>query len=91
MIAKIFPVWITKYALSQGIYEATAEIVSETMIKVTEVEEHPFYHGKDWYFSEQAALIDFERRRMAKIDSLKKALRKLETLTPTIKKLGENE
>lgn len=77
-------VWITKYALTQGIYEKEAELSfpgNEDMIEVITTTSGPkeFYHhkGKDWHTSREDAVERAEQMREQKILSLKKQIKKL--------------
>ena len=72
-------VWITKYALTKGIFTANADVVAPGMIKVSQ---GVYYHGRgrDWHES----FSDAQRRaydmRDEKIKSLKKMIAKLEKM-----------
>ena len=79
-------VWITKYALSQGIYthdnvEVCADI-NPNMIHCPGApgEMASVYHGKEWWKTEAEARAQAEKMRKDKIESLKKAIAKLEKL-----------
>lgn len=69
-------VWITKYALTKGIFTAWA-IIDDNMIKVGR---HEYYHGNDWHTDEKSAWERAEQMRHKKIHSLKKQIARLETL-----------
>lgn len=76
-------VYITKYALTQGIYEAEAEECSgfNGMIKIDG--EYPeYYHreGRDWCRTKEDAVKRAEEMREKRILSLKKQIEKLEKL-----------
>jgi hypothetical protein len=77
-------VYITKYALTQGIYEAEAERctdISPTMIElrnpgyVTET-----FHGNDWHETKEEAVARAEEMRLARVKSLEKSIAKLRKL-----------
>lgn len=76
--------YITKYALSEGIQEVDAELctgISETMIKYTLLGCYPQHaHKGEWFDSKEKAIADAESRRLRKIESLKKSIKKLEAL-----------
>lgn len=83
-----FEAWITKYALTKGIFKVQAELSntsSTTMIIVRDEENNymHFYHheGKDWHRSRQAAEEKANKMRLEKIQSLKQQIEKLETMT----------
>lgn len=73
-------VWITKYALTDGIIEM--ECVQFGDISVREVG-NPFptyYHGEggEWHRTKESAIKQAEAMRQKKIESLKKQIKKLE-------------
>lgn len=84
---KTIPVWITKYALTTGIYktEGKTSSISEDMIctKVNDdtVHYNLIFHGKDWYTSEKAAIEQAEEMRAKKLISLEKQIEKIKALT----------
>lgn len=81
-------VWITKYALTQGVYEA--EVIDDcrdtdpsgNMIAVKEESFTPYYHGKgkEWHETKESAISKAEQMRQKKISSLKKQIEKLEKM-----------
>lgn len=75
-------VWITKYALSGGIFCVDAEIrhdISSDM--VTWGERHAQHaHGKEWHRTEGEARARAEKMRKDRIASLNKSIAKLEKL-----------
>lgn len=86
-------IYITKYALTRGI------IKSKNDFGVIENDEQfgkscygrlsgymsQGFYGNDFQMTEELALADAERRRVRKIESLKKQIAKLEKLVITIK------
>lgn len=75
--------WITKYALTSGIYEREQIEIDGDMAIVLEPKSiggKNYYHGKDWHVTRDAALARAEDMRLAKIASLEKQLVKLEKL-----------
>lgn len=74
-------VWITKYALTQGIFEQKAELCEEGMIEV-KAEHTTYYHGegKDWHRTKESAVKRAEEMRQKKIASLKKQIERLEEM-----------
>lgn len=78
-------VYITKYALTQGIIEAEAEAVGPTtshnMISTKDKNGRlRHWHGDDWWFELKEALNHVERMRVRRIHSLKRQIEKLERL-----------
>lgn len=74
-------VWITKYALSKGIFTVDAEISQRGMAIVRGVNGN-FYHGegREWHRSEDGAIARANQMCAAKIVSLASQLRKLEQM-----------
>lgn len=78
----IIHVWVTKYALSQGIFEADAQhcqSVSERMICIPATGDTlaQHYHKPDWHTSREEAVAHARAMRDKKIVSLEKQLKKL--------------
>jgi len=76
-------VWITKYALSKGIFEAEAESsFTPRMAKITSPNwpKWPYFHGEEWHTTKEAAVKKAEKMRLARIESLKKQIAKLEKM-----------
>jgi hypothetical protein len=77
-------VWITKYALTQGIRLASATIADSTKneIRVRDIESYypEFFNKGEWFDNEQDAKADAEKRRLKQINLLKKQLIKLENM-----------
>jgi hypothetical protein len=86
-------VWITKYALTKGIFTADVEIcadVNPDMVKVVESQDQDnvyyhgdvYYHGedKDWHRSYLSAARRAVTMRDAKIESLQKQIIKLKRM-----------
>lgn len=81
-------VWITKYALTKGIFQA--EVTSaclETdptgnMICIKESGFNSYYHGKgkEWHENKESAVKRANEMRNKKIESLKKQIKKLENM-----------
>lgn len=76
--------YVTKYALSVGVLVVSGEVstISPEMLcyRVKGGRYDQYAHGKDWHATLEAALADAERRRVRKIESLKKSIQKLERL-----------
>ena len=85
----IFKVYITKYALTSGIFECEVKQCLNSVPNGSMVAElRPAgmlvvcYHGegRDWHRTKESALEKAEEMRASKIASVKKALAKLERL-----------
>lgn len=80
-------VWITKYALTDGIMEVEATL-SERNAGSIHYRSNGFLcfaHGKDWYTTERDAFNRAEEMRQKKIASLKKQIKKLEGMQIEVK------
>lgn len=81
-------VWITKYALTEGIREADVDQPSAEPSMVVEEPKsndryRQYFHGegREWHRTREAAEAKAEQMRQAKIASLKKQIAKLERLS----------
>lgn len=77
-------VWITKYALTKGVFEINAEICEDTqesMIEEVGAGWLTYYHKPHWWPSKESALLRAEQMRNAKIKSLQKQITKLDKMT----------
>jgi hypothetical protein len=72
--------WITKYALSKGVFEA--EVV-ECNYRAARRIDGPFayYVEDDWHRTEEAAIARAEQMRTDRIASLRRQIARLEELT----------
>lgn len=75
-------VWITKYALTDGILEADAFEETAGMVVDRSTMHAQFYHGegREWHRTLKGAQAQAEKMRLNKIKSLKKSLDKFEAL-----------
>ena len=78
-------VWITKYALTQGIFEIDATVcsdISNDMIQEIRDRHPATYHGegKEWHRTKESAIKKAEEMKDTKIKSVKKQLAKLENM-----------
>ena len=83
-------VWITKYALTQGVEEIDSNQVKEFEMTDTGYlcfrrnEKYSFvteiYSQKEWYRTKESAIKKAEEMRQKKIESLKKQIEKLERM-----------
>lgn len=78
---KVLPeVWVTKYALTNGVIECRSADVIEVKGKVAVTTFGMLFHP-DWHNTEAAAIAHAKQMRDKKIASLKKQIEKLEKLT----------
>ncbi|WP_446027837.1 hypothetical protein [Lelliottia amnigena] len=78
-------VFVTKYALSEGPFKVEAELKYNGTFALWREKGYPqSVSGKDFWLTEEEALADCERRRLAKIKSIEKQKQKLESMTFTI-------
>ena len=75
-------VYITKYALTQGIYEMEVHRMSEDGSSVYGKAWNEAYHGngKEWCRTKEEAIKRAEEMRIKKIESLEKQIKKLKGL-----------
>lgn len=73
-------VWITKYALTRGVFTANVDeptpdyphTIEDRMLSIVQ-----YYHGSNWHRSRPAAIARVEVMRQAKLKSLTKAINDL--------------
>lgn len=77
-------VWITKYALTEGVlvFDGSVSESYPTMVTIRRSPAHYWetFHGNDWHTTWEAALERAEQMRAAKLLSLEKQRKKLMTL-----------
>lgn len=76
-------VWITKYAMTSGVFTAEAERAGNMGCIVRSVKRSRFtgwFQGNDWHTDEAKAIERFNQMKQKKIASLKKQLAKVEAL-----------
>lgn len=79
-------VWITKYALTQGIQEDDARESDNDIIRVDQTivnccYQFPHYfHKGEWFKTKEEAIQKAEEMRLKKIKSLEKQLKKLTSM-----------
>lgn len=76
----IMTIWITKYALTKGIYSVEAEIDANIDMAVMRGSFSEYFHKSEWWKTEQDAKKKAEEMRKTRIASLKKSLKKMEDL-----------
>lgn len=73
-------IWVSRYALSKGVYEATAVYLGSGVVKVTS--ERPYYFirgaGKHWHWTRAGAVSRAEQMRQHNIARLHKQIEKLQ-------------
>lgn len=76
-------VWISKYALTTGLFEMEVHHMSEDGDSVYGNDMLQAFHkeGKDWHKTKEEAILRAEELRKKKIESLQKQLKKLEKMT----------
>lgn len=78
-----FTVFVTKYALTKGIFEREVEDcfdISPDLVSVVGSWSE-YYHANDWHRTREEAVARAEQMRIAKIGSLKKQIARLEKLS----------
>lgn len=85
-----FTVWITKYALTEGIFirevEHCTDIADDMVSTIPNdgsYQQHFHGEGKDWHRTEGSAIERAEIMRRAKISSLQKSIVKMQGLSFT--------
>lgn len=76
-------VYITKYALTEGIVEAEAEVWSDVSDRMISLKTHmPFaiVHKPDWHETRAQAVERAYEMKSKKINSLKKQLKRVDAL-----------
>lgn len=86
---KEFEVYITKYALTKGIFKKNAKTSYSGLNNITvKVGTYlTYYHGegKEWHRTRESALARAIHMRRRKIESLEKQIEKLENMTFEVK------
>lgn len=75
--------WITKYALTQGIYAKEGEIAENCPTMFVGKEKgrsDDYYHRPYWHLTEDEAIAHAKEMQKKKIASLKKSIAKIEKL-----------
>ena len=80
-----FKAWVTRYALTDGIWIGEADSCAESPNVIGFNREKPlgilYVIGNDWHRTEEAAIKRAEEMRTRKIASLRKQIAKLEAMT----------
>lgn len=79
-------VYITKYALTTGVYSAEADVKDDKAVQRAKGSGYAqYFYGKDWHLTEDEAIHRAEEMRIAKLRSLDKQMKKISALNFTIK------
>jgi hypothetical protein len=73
--------YVTKYALTQGIYQIEAQTTSSPKLVVNAKNKIEYYHKPFWHTTKAEAVAHAEQMRQRKIVSVEKQLAKLKALT----------
>ncbi|MBN1088078.1 hypothetical protein [Pantoea sp. 1B4] len=79
--------YITKYALTFGIYSTKGEISDDTFIQKAQQrgEFDQYFHGNEWHLSKEEAMAHAEEMRIRKLKSLDKQIKKISLLKFDVK------
>lgn len=85
MTNSVETVFVTRYALTQGIFEVSAEIHEDSQSKMVSYRAEgsrftQYAHGTDWHKDYESALKKSELMRTKKIASLLKQISKLQSI-----------
>ena len=75
-------VWISKYALTVGVFEVDGEVTRNGGIAFTPPEGglRQYYYGNDWHDTKDAAVARAEDMRIRKLKSLDAQIKKVSAL-----------
>lgn len=73
-------IWITKYALTQGILEKDVIFYEDGTVREAEGKFPIFYHRDEYHKTKESAIAKAEEMRKKKIASLKKQIEKMEKM-----------
>jgi len=74
-------IWISKYALTRGIYGVEAGIHDNmAVVRGASFTSTQYFHKGEWWKTEQEAIKKAEEMRKTRIASLKKSLKKMQDL-----------
>ena len=78
-------IWITKYALAQGILEKEGNLFMDDPILACVLAHDnlitAYYHQKEWHTTREEAVIEANRMKEKRLVQLKKQIIRLEKLT----------
>lgn len=84
-------VWITKYALTSGVFVADVErceSINPKMVSGFGRFRGQYYHKPDWHETEDEALARVREMIVSRIGSLKASIRKVEAVETKLKERG---
>ena len=70
-------VWVTKYALTRGIMEVEVRLIRPDMVEDAALS-CMYYFGNEWHRIYKLAVLEANRMRTRKLDSLRKQVVRLE-------------
>lgn len=75
-------VYISKYALSVGVFEVDGELTREGGISYTPQDGglRQYYYGSDWHHTKEQAVAKAEDMRIRKLKSLDKQIKKISSI-----------
>ena len=75
-------VWVSKYALSEGLFEVDGEVTREGGISYTPPNGglRQYYYGSDWHATKESAIARAEEMRIRKLKSLNKQIENVTAL-----------
>lgn len=82
-MAERFTAWISKYALTEGVFSDEVEDrfdISPTMVSST-TKSSAYYQNGAWHRTREEAVEKAEKMRLARIAALKKQIKRLATLS----------
>lgn len=74
-------VYVTKYALTQGIFVIECKEVDTKTVQDLDSRFPQFFYKPHWHMTREGAIRQAEKMRQKRIESLQKQLAYLETLT----------
>ena len=75
-----FTAWITRYALTKGVFSIKVEDCYDTTMVQDVGNTCSYYHGKDWHKTRKEAVKRANEMRDKKLASLKKSIERLKKL-----------
>jgi hypothetical protein len=82
MSEQIKTVFISQYALTQGIFSVKARVCDDSMIEDLSPQlVSSYYHKPHWHHTKEEAKAQAERMRQRKVASLEKQIAKLKAMT----------
>lgn len=77
----VLNVWVTKFALTQGIFKCKADVtIHDDIIKHKGADVPTYYHKPYWHLTEKEAQEHARRLKERKIKNLRKQIDKIEKM-----------